>query len=98
MYIGNLQATFASPDAAPTIRTANSKAIDLTVAPGQNAHDRPLILEEESVSRLHQKNQCLLPLFVIFAVSAALSLETRSRSVYYTGTPVRQWQHTPCTN
>jgi hypothetical protein len=34
MYIGNLQATFASPDAAPAIRTANSKAIALKVAPG----------------------------------------------------------------
>ena len=45
MYIGNLQATFASPDAEPTIRTANSKAITLTGAPG--AHGRPLILEEE---------------------------------------------------
>jgi hypothetical protein len=46
MYIGNLQATFASPDPTPTIRTANSKAITLTGAPG--AHGRPLILEEEA--------------------------------------------------
>jgi hypothetical protein len=31
MYIGNLQATLASPEAAPTIRTENSKAIALKV-------------------------------------------------------------------
>src|SRR5271170_858428 len=48
MYIGNLQATFASPDAAPTIRTENSKAIALIVAPGtEMLTNRPTILEEE---------------------------------------------------
>ena len=48
MYIGNLQAAFASPDAAPTIRTENSKTIALTVAPGQNADNPPLILGDEA--------------------------------------------------
>src|SRR5271168_2020372 len=48
MYIGNLQATFASPDAAPTIRTENSNAIALIVAPGtEMLTNRPTILEEE---------------------------------------------------
>ena len=88
--VGNLQATFASPDAAPTIRSCKRQSNRSPQwPPGQNADDRPLILAEEVGLPLCTKRASVCrPVFVIFAGFGCPSL---CMSHLHSGTSTANW-------